>query len=94
KVVKDRGSAATPIDDIEVIVPLAEFVDLDAERARLEKEVEKVAKDLDDVTRKLGNDGFVSKAKPEVVARERDRRSRLELERGKLLESLKLLADA
>src|SRR5205814_7484044 len=41
-VVKDRGSAATPIDDIEVIVPLAEFVDLVAERARLEKEAEKV----------------------------------------------------
>jgi len=93
-VAKDRGSATTPIGDIEVIVPLAEFVDLDAERARLEKEAEKVAKELGDVTGKLGNEGFVSKAKPEVVARERERRSRLEEEHGKLLESLKLLADA
>ncbi len=92
-VVKDRGSAATPINDIEVIVPLAEFVDLDAERLRLQKEVEKVAKELGDVTTKLGNAGFVSKAKPEVVARERERQARLEVERGKLLESLKLLAE-
>jgi valyl-tRNA synthetase len=92
-VVKDRGSASTPINDIEVIVPLAEFVDLDAERVRLEKEVEKVTKELGEVTTKLGNDGFVSKAKPEVVARERERRSRLEQEHGKLLESLKLLAE-
>jgi valyl-tRNA synthetase len=88
---KERGSAATPIHDIEVIVPLAEFVDLDAERARLEKEAQKVAKELSDVSHKLGNEGFTSKAKPEVVARERERRSRLETEHGKLLESLKLL---
>jgi len=93
-VAKDRGSATTPINDIEVIVPLAEFVDLDAERQRLKKEAEKVAKELGDVTTKLGNDGFVSKAKPEVVARERERRSRLEQEHGKLLETLKLLAEA
>jgi valyl-tRNA synthetase len=92
-VVKDRGSATTPIDDIEVIVPLAEFVDLDAERARLTKEAEKVEKELGDVTNKLGNEGFVSKARPEVVERERERRSRLELEHGKLLETLKLLAE-
>jgi valyl-tRNA synthetase len=90
---KERGSAATPINDIEVIVPLAEFVDLDAERARLEKEAEKVAKELGDVAVKLENEGFLSKAKPEVVARERERRSRLEQEHGKLVESLKLLAD-
>ena len=93
-VAKDRGSATTPINDIEVIVPLAEFVDLDAERQRLKKEAEKVAKELGDVTTKLGNDGFVSKAKPEVVARERERLSRLEQEHGKLLETLKLLAEA
>jgi valyl-tRNA synthetase len=45
------------------------------------------------VARKLGNEGFLAKAKPEVVARERERHSRLELEHGKLLESLRLLAE-
>jgi valyl-tRNA synthetase len=92
-VTKDRGSAATPINDIEVIVPLAEFVDLVAERARLEKEAQKVEKELGDVATRLGNDSFVSRAKPEVVARERERQSRLEIEHGKLMESLKLLAE-
>jgi valyl-tRNA synthetase len=90
-VTKERGSAAIPIHDVEVIVPLAEFVDLDAERARLEKEAQKLEKELGDVMTKLGNKGFVTRAKPEVVARERERRSRLELEHGKLLESLRLL---
>jgi valyl-tRNA synthetase len=68
-------------------------VDLDAERERLTKEAQKIEKELGDVTTKLGNEGFVSRAKPEVVARERERRSRLEVEHGKLLESLKILAD-
>jgi valyl-tRNA synthetase len=49
-----------------------------------------VAKELGDVDRQARNEGFVSQAKPEVVERERERRSRLELEHGKLLESLKL----
>jgi len=48
---------------------------------------------MGDVATRLGNEAFVSKAKPEVVARERERSSRLEAEHGKLLESLKLLAD-
>jgi len=91
--VKESGSAATPIGDIEVIVPLADFVDLDAERARLEKEAEKVAKELGDVSGKLGNESFLSRARPDVVARERERHARLTQEQGKLLESLKLLAD-
>ena len=76
--------------DILVVVV---FVDFEAERLRLEKEVEKVAKELGDVSVRLGNESFVSRAKPEVVARERERLARLELEQGKLLESLKLLAE-
>jgi valyl-tRNA synthetase len=90
-VAKEKGSAATPIGEVEVIVPLAGVVDFEAERARLEKEKQKVEKELGEVGAKLGNEGFVAKAKPEVVARERERQGRLETERAKLVESLRLL---
>jgi valyl-tRNA synthetase len=90
-VAKDKGSAATPIGDIEVVIPLAGVVDVDAERARLTREREKVEAELSDVARKLSNEGFVAKAKPEVVERERARRERLETELAKLVESLGLL---
>jgi len=45
--------------------------------------IAKVQKDLDASERKLGNPNFVSRAKPEVVAVERERieKSRLELEK-------------
>jgi valyl-tRNA synthetase len=90
-VAKEKGSAATPIGEIEVIVPLAGVVDVEAERARLDRERRKVEKELGDVRGKLGNEGFVAKARPEVVARERERQARLEAERDRLVESLRLL---
>jgi valyl-tRNA synthetase len=66
-------------------------VDIEAERARLTREREKVEAELGEVARKLSNEGFVAKAKPEVVDRERVRRERLDTELAKLVESLALL---
>ena len=53
-------------------MPLAELVDLDAERARLAKEIEKAEKYLSGIEKKLSNEKFVSKAPEAVVQRERD----------------------
>ena len=44
------------------ISPLAELVDLEAERARLAKEIEKAEKYLASIEKKLSNEKFVSKA--------------------------------
>jgi len=90
-VAKEKGSAATPIGDLEVVIPLAGVVDIEAERARLSREREKVEAELGEVARKLSNEAFVAKAKPEVVERERERRERLDTELAKLVESLVLL---
>jgi valyl-tRNA synthetase len=90
-VAKEKGCAATPIGDIEIVIPLAGIVDIEGERARLTREYQKVEAELGEVARKLSNESFVSKAKPEVVERERARRERLETELSKLVESLGLL---
>jgi valyl-tRNA synthetase len=90
-VTKEKGDAATPIGDIEVVVPLRGVVDFDAERGRLERERGKVEGDLAAVNAKLANESFVARAKPEVVEREREKRARLETELGKLSESIGLL---
>lgn len=70
-------------DGIEIVVPFADLIDVAEERARLDKNIAKVQKDLEASERKLGNPNFVSRAKPEVVAVERDRveKSRAELEK-------------
>ena len=56
----------------KLYIPLAELVDLDAERARLAKEIEKAEKYLAGIEKKLSNEKFVSKAPEAVVQRERD----------------------
>ncbi|MCA9716284.1 MAG: class I tRNA ligase family protein, partial [Myxococcales bacterium] len=62
---------------VEVILPLAGVVDLDAERARMRKEIEKLTKDARSLDKKLGNERFLAKAPPEVVAKDRARRAEI-----------------
>ena len=56
---------------MQVYVPLEGLVDLEAERARLAREREKVASDRDRLDKKLSNPGFLSKAAPEIVEKDR-----------------------
>ncbi|WP_313891711.1 valine--tRNA ligase [Psychrobacillus sp.] len=55
----------------EIFLPLQGLIDVDAEKARLEKELEKWAKEVKLVQGKLSNERFVSKAPEAVVAEER-----------------------
>jgi valyl-tRNA synthetase len=57
----------------EVYVSLEGLIDLEAERKRKKKELDKAQGHLRSIEAKLGNDNFTSKAKPEVVQRERAR---------------------
>ncbi|HEU5101823.1 MAG TPA: valine--tRNA ligase, partial [Roseiflexaceae bacterium] len=69
---KPAQAAALVVGDVEVFLPLAGLIDLDAERARLGKEFEQAEADLARRAAKLGNAGFVDKAPANVVQRERD----------------------
>ena len=53
-------------------MPLAELVDLEKEKARIEKELKKNRAELDKLEAKLGNPGFVNKAPAHVVEAEQD----------------------
>jgi valyl-tRNA synthetase len=66
-------SATIPVPGAEIFVPLAGLVDLDAERSRLDSELKKVDKDLADLTKRLGNPGFVDRAPAHVVQKFRDK---------------------
>ncbi len=63
------------LDAVEVILPLAGTIDVEAERRRLAREEQKLARDLAAVERKLANEGFLAKAPPAVVEKERGRRA-------------------
>jgi valyl-tRNA synthetase len=67
------GSAQIVLDEATLILPLADLIDLSAERTRLERECARAADDREKVQRKLANADFVSRAKPEVVEENRER---------------------
>ncbi|MCB5223606.1 MAG: valine--tRNA ligase [Candidatus Cloacimonadaceae bacterium] len=75
---KPPASIAAVVRNIEIFLPLKGLVDLEAERVRLGKQVEKLEKELNSVNAKLNNQNFVKNAKPEVVEKERQRFTEVE----------------
>jgi valyl-tRNA synthetase len=71
-------AASAVVGGAEVWLPLAGLVDLDAERQRLAREADRVLADLEATRRKLTNQDFLTKAKKEVVERERAKQVTLE----------------
>jgi valyl-tRNA synthetase len=59
--------------NVEIYLPLAGMLDIDKELARLDKELTATEQDIARLQSKLANESFVSRAKAEVVQKERDR---------------------
>ncbi|MGE7471223.1 valine--tRNA ligase [Bosea sp. NPDC003192] len=73
-------------------LPLAGIIDLDAERARLTKELGKLDQDIVAVERKLGNPDFMARAPEEIVEENRERKAAAEARKLKIREALERLA--
>jgi valyl-tRNA synthetase len=71
-----------------IYLPLAGLVDLVAERSRLQKEIDNLAKQLERSQGLLANQGFVAKAPAEVIDRERAKQVELQTKREQLAERL------
>ncbi len=85
------GSAPFVIGEATGALAIAEFIDLAAERARLDKEIAGHGADIERTERKLANAEFVARAPEEVVEENRERlaeargaRARLEAARARL----------
>ena len=65
----------TVVDGVQFAIPLAGLIDMDAERKRLNKEIEKAQSEIDKIDKKLGNEAFVSKAPEKVVNLQKERRA-------------------
>ncbi|MBA6244612.1 MULTISPECIES: valine--tRNA ligase [Psychrobacter] len=71
-------SSSSMVGQLRVLVPMKGLIDPTAELARLGKAHEKLQKQADGIARKLGNEGFVSKAPAEVVDAEKAKLAELE----------------
>ncbi len=69
----EPAAAAAVVGSLRVLIPLAGLIDLDAERARLKKEVARIEGEIKKCEGKLGNANFVDHAPAAVVEQERNR---------------------
>jgi valyl-tRNA synthetase len=90
---KPEQALALVVGGVEVYLPLAGMIDLDAERVRLQKEVAKAEVQTARSRKSLDNPAFVAKAPPEVVQKERERLSELQAQAEKLRGQLRTLGD-
>ena len=85
------GTVTCVTADAKILLPLAELVDLDKERARIEKELAKANKNLESIRKRLANPNFISKAPESVIAGVRDSEGKAAALVSQLEESLSTL---
>ncbi len=88
------ASATALLGDMKLLVPMKGTIDVDAERARLEKQRARTEKDLQRSTTKLANANFVNNAPADVVTQEKERVADFERQIARLDEQLAKLDDA
>ena len=88
---KPQGAFPFVVRELECFIPMTENVDKDAERKRLAEELEYTKGFLKSVAAKLGNERFVSNAKPEIVAAEQKKKSDAEAKIRAIEEALSAL---
>lgn len=88
-----KGCATLPVSGATFGLPLAEIIDVDAEKARLEKTLGKLAKELGGLRGRLNNPKFAASAPEEVVEETRANLAAREEEEAKLKDALARLSE-
>jgi len=86
---KGSETAATAVvEKVDIFLSLEGAIDFAEEKKRLEKELDKVNKDIDFVSGKLANEKFTSRAPKKIVAKEKEKLDILRDKVDKLVESI------
>ncbi|HOV98592.1 MAG TPA: valine--tRNA ligase [Bacteroidota bacterium] len=83
--VKPKNSASAVVEGVEIYIPLEGILDIDTERKRLEKEIQRLESLLEGIEQKLSNQNFTQKAPAAVVQKEREKKESI----GNNLEKLR-----
>ncbi|MDF1793001.1 MAG: valine--tRNA ligase [Thalassobaculaceae bacterium] len=86
------GAVQGVLDEATLVLPIADVIDIDQERARLAKEIAKAEGEMAKIDKKLSNQGFLAKAPAEVVEENKDRLAEEKERRDRLAAALSRLA--
>jgi len=87
-----KGALQVVLGEATYALPVADVIDLKAERARLEKEIRKLDGEVTKIDAKLGNAQFMSKAPEDVVVEQRERRDDAVATTARLRQAMERLA--
>jgi valyl-tRNA synthetase len=87
--IRPKFAATSVVDGVELLVPLAGLIDVEAERTRLMKEITRLESALQGIEKKLSNENFVSRAPKEVIQKEKEKQASFALNLEKLKKNLK-----
>jgi len=91
---EEPPTAATALlGDMRLLVPMKGIIDVEAERGRLEKQIQRATTDLERTDGKLNNANFVNNAPADVVTKERQRATEFASTIAQLTEQLEKLAE-
>jgi valyl-tRNA synthetase len=76
-------SASAVVGELELLIPMADLIDKDAELTRLKKELAKLDQEIARAEGKLTNPAFIDKAPPDVVQKEQEKLIQAKLVREK-----------
>jgi valyl-tRNA synthetase len=85
---RPHASASAVVAGGEVFIPLEGIINLDSERERIQKEIDRVEGLLTSSEKKLQNESFVAKAPQEVVEKEREKLTHVRTTLEKLRKNL------
>ena len=88
---KPAAAAVAVISDIVIYIPLAGIIDIEKEKDRLQKRLDKVLKELTGTQKTLDNPKFVDRAPEAVVEQKRTRLATLKSEQEKLVTNIEML---
>ncbi|GLS83117.1 valine--tRNA ligase [Paraferrimonas haliotis] len=79
-------SATQLVGNMELLIPMAGLIDVEAEVARIDKQIEKINQDMQRTAGKLNNANFVAKAPAAVIDKERAKLEEMQTNIAKLNE--------
>jgi valyl-tRNA synthetase len=89
-----KGAAQIVLGEAIIALPLQGIVDLQAERLRLEKEMDRLKGDVEQIDARLANRGFVAKAPEHVLEETQERKQQLEERRQRVSDALRRFSHA
>ena len=87
-----KGAVSVVVGEATIFLPLAGVIDVDAEYARLNKNLEKAQKEATGIEGRLNNEKFMAKAPDHIIAENRKNLEEAQLKASKVKEALDRLA--